>query len=115
MAEVKECVCHSETQQYPQGLEGQQIPLSARIFAIADILDAITSERPYQRASSFEFARDRIRHLSGAAFDPQVVNAFPNIRGDVWAALAKNQGRAKSSPEFCENSAMLRMGLGPIS
>ena len=101
---------------YPQGLKGEQIPMSARIFAIADTLDAITSERPYQRASPFEFARERIRQLSVTAFDPQVVTVFLNIRENVWPALASNRGKtSESPPEFLENSAILRLGLGPIS
>lgn len=101
---------------YPQGLKGEAIPLSARIFAIADTLDAITSERPYQRASSFDFAKDRIRQLSGTAFDPQIVNVFLNIREDVWPALAKNQEKSSvSTTEFLKHSAMLRWGLGAIS
>ena len=65
---------------YPHGLKGEQIPLSARIFAIADTLDAITSDRPYQLASPFEAAREVIRRLSGTAFDPHVVNVFLSIR-----------------------------------
>lgn len=100
---------------YPQGLKGEAIPLSARIFAIADTLDAITSERPYQRASSFESAREIIRRLSGTAFDPQVVNVFLSIREDVWPTIATNQRRiAGLSPELRRNPAMLRIGLGLI-
>lgn len=100
---------------YPQGLKGDQIPLSARIFAIADTLDAITSERPYQRASSFEFARERIRQLSGTAFDPKIVNIFLSIREDLWPTIASNQRRiAGLSPELRRNPAMLRIGLGLI-
>jgi cyclic di-GMP phosphodiesterase len=100
---------------YPQGLKGEQIPLSARIFAIADTLDAITSERPYQRASPFESAREIIRRLSGTAFDPQVVNVFLNIREDVWPTIASNQRRiAGLSLELRRNPSMLRIGLGLI-
>lgn len=100
---------------YPQGLKGEAIPLSARIFAIADTLDAITSERPYQRASSFESAREIIRRLSGTAFDPQVVNVFLSIREDVWPTIATNQRRiAGLSPELRRNPSMLRIGLGLI-
>ena len=100
---------------YPQGLKGEQIPLSARIFAIADTLDAITSERPYQRASSFESAREIIRSLSGTAFDPQIVKVFLNIREDVWPTIASNQRRiAGLSPEQRRNPSMLRIGLGLI-
>jgi response regulator RpfG family c-di-GMP phosphodiesterase len=100
---------------YPQGLKGEQIPLSARIFAVGDTLDAITSERPYQRASSFESAREIILRLSGTAFDPHVVNVFLSIREDVWPAIAKNQRRiAGLSPEQRRNPSLLRIGLGLI-
>lgn len=100
---------------YPQGLRGEAIPMSARIFAIADTLDAITSERPYQRASSFESAREIIRRHSRTAFDPQVVNIFLNIREDVWPTIANNQRRiAGLSPELRKNPSMLRIGLGLI-
>jgi len=100
---------------YPQSLKGDAIPLSARIFAIADTLDAVTSERPYQRASSFESAREIIRRLSGTAFDPQIVNAFLKIREDVWPAIASHQRRiAGLSPELRKNPSMLRIGLGLI-
>ncbi|HKW64727.1 MAG TPA: HD domain-containing phosphohydrolase [Candidatus Acidoferrum sp.] len=100
---------------YPQGLRGEQIPMSVRIFAIADTLDAVTSERPYQRASSFESAREIIRRLSGTAFDPQVVNVFLSIREDVWPTIASNQRRiAGLSPDLRRNPSMLRIGLGLI-
>lgn len=101
---------------YPQGLKGEQISLSARIFAIADTLDAITSERPYQRASSFQFARERIRQLSGTGFDPQVVSMFLNISEETWPSIAKNRRRiAGLSPELRRNPSVLRIGLGLIS
>lgn len=100
---------------YPQGLKGEAIPMSARIFAIADTLDAVTSERPYQRASSFESAREIIRCLSGTAFDPQVVNVFLSIREDLWPTIANNQRRiAGLSAEQRKNPSMLRIGLGLI-
>jgi HD-GYP domain-containing protein (c-di-GMP phosphodiesterase class II) len=58
---------------YPRGLQKEEILLSARIFAIADTLDAITSNRPYRRATSFQVARETIISLSGSQFDPKVV------------------------------------------
>jgi putative nucleotidyltransferase with HDIG domain len=64
---------------YPGGLKGNAIPLGARIFAVADTLDAITSDRPYRRASSFEEARERIRREAGLQFDPEVVRVFLEI------------------------------------
>jgi ribonuclease P protein subunit RPR2 len=61
---------------YPDGLKGNDIPLGARIFAVADALDAITSDRPYRAAQSWRFARDEIVSGSGTQFDPLVVDAF---------------------------------------
>ena len=61
---------------YPYGLQGDQIPLMARIIAVADTLDAITTNRPYQSAMDLEYALDRIRSLAVAKFDPKVVAAL---------------------------------------
>lgn len=61
---------------YPRGLKGEEIPLGARIFAIADTLDAMTSDRPYRRALPFEAAVAEIVRCSGTQFDPKVVDAF---------------------------------------
>jgi putative two-component system response regulator len=61
---------------YPQGLKGEQIPIAARIFAVADVWDALTSDRPYRPAWSQESALHYIREQSGKHFDPQVVELF---------------------------------------
>ncbi|HEU0233501.1 MAG TPA: HD-GYP domain-containing protein [Gallionella sp.] len=61
---------------YPRGLHGEQISLGARLFAVIDTLDAITSDRPYRKASSFEQAREEIVRMSGTQFDPVAVQAF---------------------------------------
>jgi cyclic di-GMP phosphodiesterase len=61
---------------YPQGLKGDQIPIAARIFAVADVWDALTSDRPYRPAWSREEALNYIREQSGKHFDPQVVVLF---------------------------------------
>ncbi len=61
---------------YPDGLRGEQIPLMARIVGVADTFDAITTNRPYQRAYEPEFALETIRKLAGARFDAKVVTAF---------------------------------------
>ncbi|MGE5377891.1 MAG: HD-GYP domain-containing protein, partial [Bacteroidota bacterium] len=66
---------------YPQGLKGEQIPLAARIFAVADVWDALTSNRPYRPAWTREQARDYIREQSGMHFDPQVVELFLKVIG----------------------------------
>jgi putative nucleotidyltransferase with HDIG domain len=72
---------------YPRGLRGSEIPLGARIFAIADTLDAITSNRPYRRGRSFEEARQEIERCSGGQFDPGIVDVFLRIPADHWASL----------------------------
>ncbi len=61
---------------YPSGLRGDEIPLAARIFAIADSFDAMTSDRPYRRALPIEQALQEIRDGAGTQFDPAVVRAF---------------------------------------
>jgi putative nucleotidyltransferase with HDIG domain len=61
---------------YPQGLKGTDIPLSARIFAVIDVYDALTSDRPYRDAWTYEDAVAHIREQAGKHFDPQVVMAF---------------------------------------
>ena len=61
---------------YPQGLAGEDIPLGARIFALADTLDAMTSDRPYRSALSWDEAMDEILSQDGGQFDPHVVRAF---------------------------------------
>lgn len=63
-------------QGYPYGLQGDQIPMMARIIAVADTLDAITTNRPYQSAMDLDYALERIRSLSVTRFDPQVVGAL---------------------------------------
>jgi response regulator RpfG family c-di-GMP phosphodiesterase len=74
---------------YPRGLQGDAILLSARIFAVADTFDAITSNRPYRRAFSFGAARETIRHLSGSQFDPRVVSVFLSIPEETWPTIRK--------------------------
>lgn len=61
---------------YPQGLKGRDIPISARIFAVVDVWDALTSDRPYRSAWTARQALEYIQRESGRHFDPQVVNAF---------------------------------------
>jgi putative nucleotidyltransferase with HDIG domain len=74
--------CHHEKWDgsgYPRGLKGTQIPLVARIFAVVDVWDALTSDRPYRPAWTEEEAHTYIRASSGTHFDPQVVDVFIQI------------------------------------
>ena len=64
---------------YPDRLGGDSIPLGARIFAVADTLDAITSDRPYRRAGVWEAAVAEIVRLAGKQFDPEIVDAFRDV------------------------------------
>ncbi|RYZ89112.1 MAG: HD domain-containing protein, partial [Proteobacteria bacterium] len=61
---------------YPNGLFGEQIPIEARILAVADVFDALTHERPYKKPWPIAEAVAEIKHQSGRQFDPRVVNAF---------------------------------------
>jgi ribonuclease P protein subunit RPR2 len=64
---------------YPDRLAGEQIPLAARVFAVADVLDALTTVRPYRPPSPLDEAREMIRDSAGSHFDPEVVDAFLEI------------------------------------
>ncbi len=68
---------------YPNGLKGEEIPLGARIVAIADVFDALTSERPYKRAWSIEEATSWIEQQSGSHFDPGLVEAFRQVLPEI--------------------------------
>lgn len=72
---------------YPQGLSGENIPLEGRIMAVADVYDALVSERPYKKAFSHEEATAIIKKDSGTHFDPKVVEAFLNVADDFWVEL----------------------------
>jgi putative nucleotidyltransferase with HDIG domain len=69
---------------YPLGLRGQDIPLGARIFAVADTFDAMTSDRPYRRALPSETAFEEIQREAGRQFDPEVVRAFLSLPQTTW-------------------------------
>jgi ribonuclease P protein subunit RPR2 len=73
---------------YPDGLAGENIPIAARVFAVADVLDALTSNRPYRPASPLHVAREMINAESGSHFDPQVVEAFNTVPDEVIVRIA---------------------------
>src|SRR5438477_11545792 len=77
---------------YPRGLKGDQIPLGARMFSVADTLDAITSNRPYRAAQTLHAAREEIERWAGRQFDPEVVKIFLTMPENIWGDLRKQNG-----------------------
>jgi putative nucleotidyltransferase with HDIG domain len=78
---------------YPRGLRGEEIPLGARIFAVADALDAMISDRPYRKALPMSHARAEIERCAGSQFDPKVVTVFLELPDSLWIELRENIGR----------------------
>ena len=88
---------------YPRGLKGEQIPLGARVFAIADTFDAMTSDRPYRAAQSISSGRREIERQSGKQFDPEIVNVFLSVSEKIWQQLRS---------EIQAQSGVKRYGFG---
>jgi putative nucleotidyltransferase with HDIG domain len=74
---------------YPRHLKGNEIPLGARIFSVADTFDAITSDRPYRPKQSLQAARAEIEKWSGTQFDPEIVKVFLQMPDNIWEDLRK--------------------------
>jgi len=74
---------------YPRGLKGEEIPLGARIFSVADTFDAITSDRAYRPAQTTEAARIEIQRCSATQFDPEVVKVFLSMPDSIWHDLRR--------------------------
>ena len=92
---------HHDGSGYPNGLRAEEIPIGARIFAVADALDAITSDRPYRKARSFDAAREEILRCSGTQFDPTVVEVFLKIPNELWQELRSEiNGQSKRFAAF---------------
>jgi putative nucleotidyltransferase with HDIG domain len=77
---------------YPDHMAGTDIPLSARVFAVADTLDALTTNRPYRRASSFAKARAMILKDAGTHFDPEIITAYESLPDAILMAIRKRIG-----------------------
>ena len=90
---------------YPRALSGEQIPLGARIFAIADTLDAITSDRPYRKGRSFAEAVEEIARCKGGQFDPEIVEVFLKMPVELWSELRDEIGSVSG---FAVSSALGR-------
>jgi len=75
---------------YPYGLAGEDIPLEARIFAVADTLDAITSDRPYRKGSNFDMAFREIERARATQFDPVVVDTLFSVPIEKWQRIKES-------------------------
>jgi putative nucleotidyltransferase with HDIG domain len=77
---------------YPDGLKGENVPMEARLFAVIDTYDAMTSDRPYRKALTSELARDEIIRCSGSQFDPRIVESFLDIPQSALDEISKQHG-----------------------
>lgn len=101
---------HYDGNGYPSRLRGEDIPIGARIFAVADAMDAITSDRPYRKARSFDAAREEILRCAGTQFDPNVVDVFMKIPNELWLELrAEINGQNKHFSPFNFSSSQRRL------
>jgi putative nucleotidyltransferase with HDIG domain len=94
-------LCHHERFDgggYPLGLTGEEIPEGARIFSLADTLDAITSDRPYRRGRSFPEAIREIATAAGSQFDPRIVDAFLSVPVELWIETGREARRGIRLP-----------------
>jgi HD-GYP domain-containing protein (c-di-GMP phosphodiesterase class II) len=100
---------------YPKGLRGEEIPLGARIFAVADALDAMISDRPYRKAMTIEEALEEIRRHSGTQFDPKVVEVFLSIPNETWMKYRQSPTGAFRLAELEKTSSggLARAAGGP--
>jgi putative nucleotidyltransferase with HDIG domain len=95
---------HYDGKGYPRGLKGDAIPLAARIFAVADAFDSLTSDRVYRRATGFLEARAEIKACSGTHFDPTVVLAFMHIPDSTLARIRRETMKEAASRQAAETA-----------
>ena len=99
---------------YPRGLKGEETPFGARIFAVVDAFDAITSYRPYRAAASYENARIEIRAGRGSQFDPQVVDAFLAFTKEDWTRLRGETSISPDGKTGRDMGSLRRVGSGQL-
>ena len=102
---------------YPQGLKGDEIPLMAKIVAVADTFDAMTTDRPYQQAMKFEAAIKRIQSFVGTRYDPSVVSAFVEAceEGQIRPGSVKLKSRPATETKIRITSLELANEPVPVS
>ena len=90
---------------YPDGLAGEAIPLGARILSVADVYDALTSDRPYRAAWPHEKTEDFLIEQSGTQFDPQVITAFVQIVSEIGDITQTCEEDCAPVSEYDKNAA----------
>jgi response regulator RpfG family c-di-GMP phosphodiesterase len=96
---------------YPKGLKADAIPVGARIFAVADTFDAMTADRPYRRAVSFEASREVLERGSGKQYDPRVTKAFLGIPTTTWELIRRETDALQGlSSAIANDISTLTMG-----
>lgn len=96
---------------YPRGLLGDQIPIGAKIFGVADSFDAMTSDRPYRSAMSFAAAREEIERYAGKLYDREVVRAFLSTSVSRWEALRREAASVPISSILNANQSAAALSL----
>jgi putative nucleotidyltransferase with HDIG domain len=100
---------------YLRGLKAEEIPIGARIFAVADTLDAITSDRPYRCAQPFEDGFKVIHSESGRLFDPQITGAFFRIPKETWSTIARQHPQASALPSWLRSGGVAAARTSPVA
>jgi putative nucleotidyltransferase with HDIG domain len=95
---------------YPAGLKATAIPLCARIFAVADAFDAMTSDRPYRKRMPYADARNEIARCAGTQFDPMVVEAFLAIPQEVWEEVQRRAETVSKDTDFFKRDGTVQKG-----
>lgn len=95
---------------YPRGLSGERIPMGARVFAVVDVLDALTTDRPYRKAMSFDTAREEIKRESGTHFDPALVEGLLSIAEEEWQRIAAKVAASADCPPDSPRDLGIREG-----
>jgi HD-GYP domain-containing protein (c-di-GMP phosphodiesterase class II) len=98
---------------YPLGLRGEEIDLNARVFAVADAFDAITSDRVYREARPYESAAAELEEWAGRQFDPAVVAAFQRVPAVEWDSIRHRSLREQDAPEATHLAAPPRPHAAP--
>jgi response regulator RpfG family c-di-GMP phosphodiesterase len=100
---------------YPRGLKGVEIPLVSRVFAVADTIDAMMSDRPYRSALSAQDAWEEIDRQSGIHFDPQVARVFLKIPRKTWTTIREHSSAMQISAIFSGTDAEANWGLQDLA